>query len=105
MTLYHPPAADSEAESAFDRVFRQGGIPEDVPVFDVSPDPDPKYLPGVLVELGLVTSTSEGRRMLEQGAVRIDGERFSDQEIAWNQLAGTVVQVGKRRFAKVAGGS
>lgn len=100
--LYHPPEAAAEAEAAFDRVFRQGGIPDDIPVVEVSPGPDPRHLPGLLVELGLVTSTSEGRRMIAQGAVRIDGERVSGQDVSWDSLDGAVVQVGKRRFARVA---
>ena len=100
--LYHPPEAASEAEAAFDRVFKEGGLPDDIIEYDLSLDSDLVYLPGALVELGLVSSTSEGRRMLDQGAVRIDGVRVSEQEIAGTDLAGRVVQVGKRRFAKVA---
>lgn len=103
--LYHPPGAAAAAEAAFDRVFKQGGLPTDIEEHTLSPDVDPLYLPGVLVELGLVGSTSEGRRMLDQGAVRIDGERVTDQEVSWADLEGAVVQVGKRRFAKVAGSS
>lgn len=105
ISLYHAPGEAARAEEAFNRVFRQGGAPADVPEYELTPDPDPKYLPGVLVELGLVTSTSEGRRMLEQGAVRIDGERVTEHEISWSALAGSTVQVGKRRFAKIAGPS
>lgn len=100
--LYWGVAAATEASEAFDRVFKHGGVPDDIPEFPLPAGPDPQYLPGVLVELGLVKSTSEGRRMLEQGAVRIDGQRVSSDSIAASDLVGGVVQVGKRRFAKIA---
>ena len=58
------------------------------------------WLPKLLAEAGLVTSNSEGRRMVKQGAVRIDGEPVSDETVSRDQIAGHVVQVGKRRFVR-----
>jgi tyrosyl-tRNA synthetase len=88
------------AEAAFDRVFREKRTPEEVPEHSLSAT-DPVWLPGVLAEAGLVASNSEGRRMITQGAVRIDGEAIATEEVARADLAGRVIQVGKRRFVRL----
>jgi tyrosyl-tRNA synthetase len=59
------------------------------------------WLPGLLNDAGLVTSNSEGRRMVAQGAVKVDGERIDEEEVARGRLAGAVLQVGKRRFVRL----
>ena len=61
-------------------------------------------LPLLMREAGLVSSNSEGRRMLAQGAVKVDGERIEAEEMARTELAGRVLQVGKRRFARMVDG-
>jgi len=66
------------------------------------PKGDPVHLPAVLVDnLGL-GSTSEARRLISQGAVRVDGEVVSDVDVPREQLAGALVQAGKRRFVRFA---
>jgi len=54
-----------------------------------------------LVQLGLATSNSEAKRSIQQGAVRINGDKIVDPDISLSLDDGTVIQVGKRRFAKV----
>ncbi|MDH3309019.1 MAG: tyrosine--tRNA ligase, partial [Acidimicrobiia bacterium] len=100
--LYHGGDAGPAAEAAFDQVFKQGGVPDDVDVFRL-PDDDPVWLPGLMAAAGLVSSNSEGRRMISQGAVKVDGTRIDDEEIGRSRLIGTVLQVGKRRFVELAG--
>ncbi len=102
VALYHAASAAEDAEAAFDRVFKQHELPEDIAEVAVSLDEE-TYLPGVLAEAGLVSSASEGRRMIDQGAVRIDGEAIDSgsYSVARARVEGTVVQVGKRRFARI----
>jgi len=93
--------AAREAEAHFTRVVREGQAPEEVPEAPL-PKGDPVHLPAVLVDnLGL-GSTSEARRLISQGAVRVDGEVVSDVDVPREQLAGALVQAGKRRFVRFA---
>lgn len=97
--LYHGPGSGHGAERAFDRVFKQHQAPEEVPEAVLGAG-DPVYLPGALAEAGLVSSNGEGRRMIEQGAVKIDGERATGLDLPRASLVGAIVQVGKRRFVR-----
>ncbi len=94
--------AAASAEEAFDRVFKEGQAPEEVQEFAL-PDDDPVWLPGLLKEAGLVPSSSQGRRLIGQGAVRIDGEPLEHEEVGRAALANAVVKVGKRRFVRFVG--
>ena len=101
VTLYWDAEAARGAEEDFDRLFKEGLIPEDVPEAGL-PDEDPVYLPALLASIGLVKSNSEGRRMLDQGAVKLDGVRVVEETHPRSRLAGGVLQVGKRRFVRLA---
>jgi len=102
VTLYHGGAAATEAEAAFDRVFKQHEIPADVPEVTLSLAEE-VHLPAILKELGLVDSNGEGRRMIDQGAVKVDGEPVAagSYDLRSDVLAGRVIQVGKRRYARL----
>ena len=101
VSMYHDEAAAAEAEQAFDRVFVDKGLPEEIDEHALGDD-DPVWLPGVLAAAGLVSSNGEARRMIKQGAVRIDGgEAVTAEEFARSDLAGHVVQVGKRRYVRL----
>lgn len=99
--LYHGRSAAEDAEAAFDRVFKQHQVPEDIAEVQVVLTED-VYLPALLAELGLVPSATEGRRMIDGGGVRIDGEPVPPRQysLARAHIEGRVVQVGKRRFAR-----
>ena len=97
---YWGSEAAAAAEDAFNALFRRHEVPEDIPE-QILPDEDPVKLPALMNAAGLVSSNSEGRRMLSQGAVKIDGVRVDDEEVARADLAGKVLQVGKRRFARL----
>ncbi len=98
--MYHGETAAAEAESSFDTVFRQGGVPDDLPIYTLPTD-DPVNLPSLIRE-ALDISGGEARRMLSQGAVKIDGDTVDDQVIARDRLAGAVLKVGKRRFLQLS---
>lgn len=105
VALYHSPEAATAAEQRFDLQFRDRGVPDDIPTVDI--DDRSWFLPSLLQTAGLVTSGSEARRMVAQGAVRLDGDVLDDPtaEYAAAELDGHVLQVGKRRFARLRGAS
>jgi tyrosyl-tRNA synthetase len=104
VTLYHGQAAAGASEAAFDRVFKDHEIPEHVAEITVELS-DEVYVPGLLQELGLVASAGEGRRMIDQGGVRVGGEQLPPRayNYARARVEGHVIQVGKRRFARPVG--
>jgi len=92
--------AARDAEAHFTRVVRNREAPEDVPEVAL-PDGDPVHLPALLVsELG-VASTSEARRLIEQGGVKVNGAAAAGVDVPRGELAGALLQVGKRRFARL----
>jgi tyrosyl-tRNA synthetase len=88
------------AEEHFTRVVREGQPPEEVPEV-VLPDVDPVHLPALLADGVGVGSTSEARRLLNQGAVRLNGEVVTELDVPRATLVGALLQVGKRRFARL----
>jgi tyrosyl-tRNA synthetase len=96
----HGPDAADAAEAHFTRVVREGGAPEDVPEAALPPD-DPVHLPRVLADTGLAPTTSEARRLIAQGAVRIDGEPTLELDIPRARLRDALVQAGTRRFVRL----
>jgi tyrosyl-tRNA synthetase len=100
VTLYWGEDAAAGAETSFDRLFKKHDVPEDVADHQLPPD-NMVWLPALLHEAGLVSSNSEGRRMLNQGAVKINGDKVGTDTIARLELVDVVVQVGKRRFARM----
>jgi tyrosyl-tRNA synthetase len=97
---FHSREAALAAEESFEKVFAKGGIPDDMPEF-VSPAAEEIWLPQLLMDAGLVKSTSDGRRMIRQNAVSINGGKVSDVAEVVQPRGEIVVRVGKRRFCKV----
>jgi tyrosyl-tRNA synthetase len=95
----HGEEAARAAEEHFTRVVREGQAPEEVPEA-VLPPGDPVHLPAVLASaFGL--STSEARRLIAQGAVKVDGQPVSGVDLPREVLSGALVQAGKRRFVRL----
>lgn len=90
------------AEEEFDRIFRDHDAPDDVDTHRLPNDTD-IWIPGLLSAARLVSSNSEGRRMLQQGAVRLDGVTLDSETVGREMLDGVVLQVGKRRFIRLVG--
>ncbi len=102
--LYHGPRAAREAEREFDAVFREGALPEDVPEVAISRselEHGGMWCPRLLVAAGLADSTSEARRLVEQGGVRVGDDRITDPRARVAVESGTIVRVGKRRCARI----
>jgi tyrosyl-tRNA synthetase len=91
--------AATAAEEHFTKVVRRHEAPDDVPELPL-PDGDPVHLPAVIVSLG-IGSTSEARRLIQQGAVKLNGETVAALDVPRGELAGALLQAGKRRFARL----
>ncbi len=96
----HGDEAAAAAEAHFTRVVRERGAPEEVPETPL-PDGDPVHLPAVL-QSAFGLSTSEGRRMIGQGGVKVNGAPVRELDVPRLLLAGALVQAGKRRFVRLA---
>jgi len=97
---FHGQAAAQAAEAEFERVFQKKELPDDMAEVSL-PTGEAIWLPQLLLDAGLVVSTSEGRRMIQQGAVAVDGEKAGDVNGKIAAIGEVILKVGKRRFAKV----
>lgn len=101
---FHDQAAAEEAEQAFVRVFQQRELPEEMPVVTLAAaeleKPDVGWAQ-LLVSWNLADSNSEARRLIRQGALRVDGERIDDELAPVALSNGAVIRLGKRRFVRV----
>lgn len=96
VSIYHDQDAAVQAEGNFVRVFRKGGLPDEMPIYILQPG---QTVLDVLVAGKLVSSKGDGRRMIAQKGVRLDGETLVDPKQAFPKTG--VLQVGKRRFLRV----
>ena len=95
----HGPDVAAQAEEHFTRVVREHQAPEEVPEVPL-PEGDPVHLPALLVELFGLGSTSEARRLIQQGAVKVDGTAITEVDLPRERLEGATLQAGKRRFVR-----
>ncbi len=98
---FHGPAAANRAKEGFIARFQKGAMPDQMPELKVVAEGPTIPIANLLRAAGLVQSTSEALRMIDQGAVRVDGERIEDKRAVIPSGAEHVFQVGKRRFARV----
>lgn len=98
---FHSAAAADGAEAEFVNRFRQGAMPFDIPDVTVSAGEEGVQIARMLKEAGLVSSTSDGNRMIDQGGVRIQGESVSDKSLRFKAGEELIVQVGKRKWARI----
>jgi tyrosyl-tRNA synthetase len=96
----HGEEAAREAEAHFTRVVREGQPPEEVAEVALPEGDGTVHLPAILVEHLAVGSTSEARRMISQGGVKVNGQVVSDLDLPRSALEGALVQAGKRRFVR-----
>ncbi|MBV5310344.1 tyrosine--tRNA ligase [Chromatium okenii] len=101
VTRFHSAIQAQQARDEFIARFQRGSLPDEMPEIQLSDVGDGMAIANVLKAVGLVKSTSEALRMIEQGAVRIDGERIEDTQLRCAAGNTHVYQVGKRKFARV----
>jgi tyrosyl-tRNA synthetase len=98
---FHSQKDAEEALADFEARFRHGALPDDIPEKIIQTADSEIALVQLLKQTGLTASTSEALRMIEQGAVKLDGEKVENKSTQIKRGATIVVQVGKRKFAKV----
>lgn len=98
---FHSPAQATGARENFIARFQKGALPDDLPEHQLQAGNESVPLANALKEAGLTSSTSESRRMIKQGAVKIDGQKVDDQSLELQPGSDQVVQVGKRRVARI----
>lgn len=99
-TRFHSEDAAQNAEKNFENVFQQKGLPEDIPEMALQSE-ESIWLPQLLVDTGMVKSSSEGRRMIQQNAVSLDSAKIDDMNYSVEPSGEVLLRVGKRRFCKV----
>ncbi|MGQ9556829.1 MAG: tyrosine--tRNA ligase [Desulfurispora sp.] len=104
VTFYHGARAAQEAEEEFKRIFQQHDLPDEVPEYVLTPD----LLEGGAIQLsrllhqsGLAASNSEAKRLIQQGGVKLDGEKLDDPQMLLRPVDGSVLRVGKRKFLRL----
>ncbi|AKU10842.1 tyrosyl-tRNA synthetase [Azoarcus sp. CIB] len=98
---FHDEAAAEDARAEFEARFQRGVLPEDMPEVNVAVGAEGMPVFQVIRQAGLTGTTSEAMRMIEQGAVRLDGDRVEDKGLVLQAGTTVVLQVGKRKFATV----
>ena len=98
---FHGVEAARRAQEDFESRFREGALPEDMPEVTVKAPEGGILIVHLLKQAGLTPSTSEAQRMIEQGGVKLDGERVSDKGLKLRAGTTVVAQVGKRKFARI----
>jgi tyrosyl-tRNA synthetase len=103
VTEFHSAEAATSARQEFERVFSARNLPQEIPEVSIATEGESMLLSKVIVEGGLAASNSEARRLIQQGGVKVDGEPVSNvkAELSTGGSDSVVLQVGKRRFAKV----
>lgn len=101
VTRFHGASAAVDALSDFEARFRQGGIPDDIPEVILAGSGGPMAIAQVLKQAGLTAGTSEALRMIDQGGIRVDGVKIEDKSLLLSGPGPFVLQVGKRKFARV----
>ena len=101
VALYHSPEDAVQAEEEFDRIFIKKDVPDDIEEYAPETGDAAIWIVKLMTESGLAPSNGEGRRLVKQGAVSIDGEKVSDPNMEVALDASFVLKVGKRRFKKI----
>ena len=108
VTIYHSAQDAAAAEEAFDKLFKEHEIPADIQEFAIElvedADKGGVYLPAVIVECGLAKSNGDARRLIDGGGFKVNGKALPAKtyHVPAADLAGAVLQAGKRNFAKLA---
>ncbi|MFH2056305.1 MAG: tyrosine--tRNA ligase [bacterium] len=103
VATYYDVAAGQLAQEEFERIFKEGGLPDDIPLHEFA-WPEPKvWLPKLMTELEIQGSTGAARRMIKQGGVYLDGERVTDESLEIEVEKEQLLRVGKRNFYRLKG--
>lgn len=101
---YHDGEAANAAEEEFKRIFQQKDLPDELPDFQLAEDMLKNgsiWLPKLIVLAKMAGSTSEARRLIQQGGVKVDGEKVDDPNYNISPVSNMIIQVGKRKFTRI----
>ncbi len=101
ITRFHDAAAAESAKQDFIARFARGAMPDEMPEVTLEMEADRLGVAALLKQAGLTASTSESFRMIQQGAVKLDGEKVTDKGLELPRGSVVVAQVGKRKFARI----
>ena len=104
VSFYHDQETAQRAQEEFKKVFQQHELPDEIPEFKIKPDMLENgsiWLPRLMLLAGLVPSASEGRRLIQQGAVKINGVKVEEPAHTLIPAEGMIVQCGRRKFVKL----
>lgn len=104
VSFYHNENSAKQAEEEFKKVFQQRELPDQIPVFEIKTDilqDGSIWLPRLMLLTGMAASTSEGRRLITQGAVKINGVRIEEPSYLLVPQDNMIIQCGKRKFIKL----
>jgi tyrosyl-tRNA synthetase len=101
VTRFHDQDAADAAEKKFEQIFKRHELPDEIPEKNITVEGETIWLPKLLHEAGLVQSTSDGRRMIKQNAVSVNGDKIADVDAQISADGEVLLKVGKRRFCKV----
>jgi tyrosyl-tRNA synthetase len=99
VALYHSAEAATQAKQEFINMFQKGGLPDEIPTFKMSGE---RNIIDLLELCKLIESRAEGKRLIQQGGVKIDDKKIDDIAKTIHLKKGMIIQAGKRRFAKIA---
>ena len=99
VTLYHGAKAATQAQQEFINMFQKGGLPDEIPEFKMSGE---RNIIDLLELCKLIESRADGKRLIQQGGVKIDDKKIDDITKTIHLKKGMVIQAGKRRFAKIS---
>ena len=102
VSRFHDQDAADAAEKNFEQIFKRHELPDDIPEKKLIAEGESIWLPKLLLEAGLVQSSSEGRRMVKQNAVSVNGAKVSYVDAEISTDAEVLLKVGKRRFCKIS---
>jgi tyrosyl-tRNA synthetase len=101
VTRFHSERDAEMALTNFEARFKYGALPENIPEKNLYGEDDGLPIARILKQSGLTASTAEALRMIEQGGVKLNGERISDKSLKLSRGTVAIVQVGKRKFSRV----
>jgi tyrosyl-tRNA synthetase len=108
--MYYPKSSGKSAREEFERVFAQGKLPDDIPEIDengirkLELNPESVYLVHLMTRTGMTKSNGEARKLIQSGAVSLDGEKVTDPDYEFAVDSGRILKVGKRRFLRIKAG-
>ena len=100
VTRFYGQADAERAESEFIQQFRQKELPDDIPIFRCPAD-QPVWICSLMTASGTVSSNGEARRLIQQGGVKLNGEKLANADLEVEASGELILQAGKRRFVRV----